>query len=342
MTRVPAADQIVVHPKTWTLGEAPWRERPFPGSSARVIVDNDFSGDPDDLPQLVHHLLSPSVEIPLVVASHLRVDDVFDPTETQASNAALVVRDVFARMGCTSVERIVTGAETGMIDASTPVDSEAVDAIIAEALRDDPRPLFYAAGGGLTELASAILREPEVAKRLTLVWIGGPEHAGLATPPPNAMPIEYNLLIDIASAQVCFAHPDLAIWQVPRNTYRQALMSDVELRRRMATAGPLGAYLYDEVACLQDRLGSFGFPLSETYVMGDQPLVLLTALRSIFEPDPTSSFYVERPTPEITDEGAYRQVAGTRPLRIYTSLDLRMMFEDFFLKLEEFAAWQTS
>ncbi len=38
---------------------------------ARVIVDNDFAGDPDGLFQLAHHLLCRSVEIPLIVGSHL-------------------------------------------------------------------------------------------------------------------------------------------------------------------------------------------------------------------------------------------------------------------------------
>jgi hypothetical protein len=307
-----------------------------------VIIDNDFSGDPDDLYQLVHHLLSPSVEIPLVVASHLRPGDHFDPSETQASNAALVARDVFARMGCTSVDRIVTGSEVGMVDPVTPVASEAVDAIIAEALRDDPRPLFYAAGGGLTELASAILIEPEVAKRLTLVWIGGSEHEGLALPPVGAMPIEYNLLIDVPSGQACFDNPDLTIWQVPRDVYRQCLISDVELRRRVAATGPLGEWLFSHIAAMQDRFPTFGMPVTETYPMGDQPLVLLTVLRSIFEPDTTSPFFVERPTPQITADGAYRPMQGTRPMRIYTQVDLRIMFEDFFLKLEEFAAWQAA
>jgi purine nucleosidase len=53
----------------------------------RVIIDNDFSGDPDDLFALVHHVLSPSVEIPLIIASHLSGGDEWDPSDRQASNA---------------------------------------------------------------------------------------------------------------------------------------------------------------------------------------------------------------------------------------------------------------
>ena len=87
MTRIPGS--LTAPPaRTWTLGTAPWQAIP-PASAprARVIIDNDFSGDPDDLYQLVHHLLSPSVEIPLIVASHLRPGDHFDPSEQQAENA---------------------------------------------------------------------------------------------------------------------------------------------------------------------------------------------------------------------------------------------------------------
>ncbi|MCL2514811.1 MAG: hypothetical protein FWF16_02570, partial [Microbacteriaceae bacterium] len=65
----------------------------------RVIVDNDFSGDPDDLFQLVHHVLSGSVEIPFVIGSHLAAGDFFDPSERQAENAAEVARDLLARLG---------------------------------------------------------------------------------------------------------------------------------------------------------------------------------------------------------------------------------------------------
>jgi inosine-uridine nucleoside N-ribohydrolase len=306
-----------------------------------VIIDNDFSGDPDDLFQLVHHVLSPAVDIPLVVASHLRHGDPMDPGPETARNARAVATDVFGRMGLDSTDRIHEGAAEALIDTSTPRESPAARAIIAEAMRDDvTTPLFYAAGGGLTDLASAYLLEPRIAQRLILVWVGGSEHDGLALPPMNAMPIEYNLLIDVDAGRVLFGAADLTIWQIPRNVYRQCLVSDVELRRRVASCGALGAYLYEEVAYEQRRVHDYGLEVCESYALGDSPLVLLTALRSTFEADSSSSAYVERPTPELTAGGAYRAVRGARPMRVYTQVDVRLMFEDFFLKLEEFARWQ--
>lgn len=194
----------------------------------------------------------------------------------------------------------------------------------------------------LTDIASAYLLEPEIAKGMTLIWIGGPEHDGLALPPHNAMPIEYNLLIDVKAGQVLFGAQDLEIWQIPRDIYRQCLVSEAELRLRVAKSGRLGQYLYDEVRVVMDLVRHYGMPMFESYALGDSPLVLLTALRSAFEPDSSSSAYVEKATPEITDEGTYRPMRGTRPMRVYTQLDVRLMFEDFYLKLQEFAHWQAS
>ena len=341
MTQIPTGNPPAPAHR-WSLGDTPWQQIPPVGPPrARVIIDNDFAGDPDDLYQLVHHLLSPSVDIRLVVASHLRADDPFDPSGRSAQNAEAVVRDVFSRMGLTSAEVIVAGSDEPLQDRSTPQHAAAVDAIIAEALRDDvSSPLFYVAGGGLTDIASAYLTEPRIADRLTLVWIGGAEHEGLAVPPPDPMPIEYNLLIDPVAGQVVFNDSTMPLWQVPRDVYRQCLVSDAELRVRVAAAGPLGRYLYDEVASVCAMVAPHLGGASETYALGDSPLVLLTALQSVFEPDPSSSRYVQRPTPALGDDGAYSDVAGSRPMRVYTWVDTRLMFEDMYLKLAEFERWQ--
>lgn len=67
-------------------------------------------------------------------------------------------------------------------------------------MRDDTdTPLIYAAGGGLTELATAYLIEPRIATRLALVWIGGHGYDAPATEP------EFNTSIDPRAAQIVFA-----------------------------------------------------------------------------------------------------------------------------------------
>lgn len=341
VTRVPDLDAVPSLPEIaqWRLGETPWRPTALArGPRPRIIVDNDFSGDPDDLFQLVHHLLSPTVDIRGVIASHLRPGDVLDSGPDTAANAALVAKGVFRRLGLASEEIIFQGSSHQLEDMKTPRESKAVEFIIREALRDTESPLVFAAGGGLTDLASAILVEPKIIDRIRLIWIGGEEHPGLAYPPADAMPIEYNLLIDVNAARVVF-DSGIKIWQVPRNIYRQCLVSETELRRRVASVGPVGDYLYQETKYVMDLHGMEA-PVPNTYALGDSPLVLLTALLSTFEPDSSSSDYVLCPTPQITETGGYRQVADRPAMRVYTRVDNRLMFEDMFETLAEFCEWQ--
>lgn len=332
-------------PKTWHLGQAPWAGIDTTAPRARVIVDNDFSGDPDDFFQLVHHLLSPSVEIPLVVASHLRPDDPMDPSGRSARNAARIATEICELLGLGDVqELVVTGADAALVDRRTPQNSAAAERIVTEAMREDTDlPLFYAAGGGLTDLASAYLMEPRVAERLTLVWIGGPEHPGTVDAPPGSETApEYNLRIDVAAGQVLFDAEDLEIWQFPRDVYRQCLISDAEMRRRVLPCGAVGRHLYDSIVEIRDRMAAHGLLAAETYAIGDQPLVLATALTSQFEPDTSSSVHETRPCPSIGDDGAYVHRPQGRPIRVYRQVDTRLMFEDMYAKLAEFAAWQQS
>jgi purine nucleosidase len=279
-------------------------------------------------------VLSPSVEIPLVIGSHLSPGDHFDPSDRQADNAADVARGLLELLG-TSIP-VLAGSTTGMTSPDTPVPTDASEAIVREAMRTDTDlPLFVALGAGMTELATAVLTEPRIADRLTAVWIGGPEHPGIGLDHPVADQVEYNLRIDIPAARAVF-DSEVPLWQVPRNTYRQALVSLAELDERVRPHGPLGRRLAESIDGLVAMAERAGLRVGETYCLGDQPLVLLTALHSAFEADPSSSVHVVRPTPRLTADGWYEDRADGRPMRVYSTLDTRLMFEDMFTKIARF------
>lgn len=89
----------------------------------------------------------------------------------------------------------------------------------------------------------------------------------------------------------------------------------------------------EQVNELMARLKPF-LPMGEIYILGDSPLVLLTALQSGFEPDPASSHYEMRQAPAIAADGTYRYQPKGRPIRIYNRLDVRLMFADMIAKLK--------
>lgn len=185
----------------------------------------------------------------------------------------------------------------------------------------------------MTTVASALKKDPGIAKRITLVWIGGPEYDGLALPPPTAKGIEYNLGIDVLAAQIVFNESDVEVWQIPRNVYRQAIVSDAELANRLLNKGALGNYLVNILINLkQTAKGTLG----ETYVLGDNPLTLVTALQTPWEKDSASSPYILQNTPFITNEGQYKTNKKGRSMRVYTQIDTRLMFEDLYAKINQF------
>ncbi|PWK75983.1 inosine-uridine nucleoside N-ribohydrolase [Mucilaginibacter oryzae] len=301
----------------------------------RVIMDNDFGGDPDGLFALTHLVLSPSVEVRGVIGSHLNANDGFDKSKTQADNAVKKAAELLDVLKVKNRFPLVAGSNTAMINDTTPVKSAAVDLIIKEASRTDTSlPLYILCGAGLTEIASAVLTEPKIADKVILVWIGGPEYADIAMPPPNFSSPEYNLNIDIAAARAVFNHSQLKLWQIPRDAYRQAILPWSELQTRIKPHGETGKYLAGVLENLMVNIQQYKLNLGEVYILGDSPLVLLTALQSSFEADPSSSEYVLKPCPLIDAQGGYAYNSYGRNIRVYRRLDINLMFNDFFAKLE--------
>ena len=120
-----------------------------------------------------------------MIGSAVRPDDPFDPSGVSADRARERVLELLELTGRTDIPA-PRAPNAQLTDRGTPQRSEAAEAIVAEAMREDTDlPLYVVFGASLTQLASAYLIEPRIAERLTAVWIGGPEYPGT---PPAARP----------------------------------------------------------------------------------------------------------------------------------------------------------
>lgn len=298
----------------------------------RVLIDNDFGGDPDGLVQLAHHLLSKGIKIPGIIVSHLRKSDIWANGSDGISTGKKYVNEILELTQQKDIP-VYCGSSDPMIDKTTPVVSEGVEFMISEAKKISVLPLMIVCGGSLTQIASAYLQEPEAFKDVTVVWIGGAEHEGIGIPTPEAPQIEYNTHEDLIAAQVVFNESTLKLWQVPRNTYRQALISLAELEQKLNKNGELAEYLRIKIFQTVNWWTEQGRLLGETYCLGDSPLVLLTALQAPYEPDASSSTYKEINCPKLLDSGEYEENLNGRSIRIYEYIDTRLLFEDLFSKI---------
>ncbi len=297
----------------------------------RVIMDNDFAGDPDGLFSLAQLLMSPSVDVRAVIGSHLHINENWTAKgEPSAATAVSNAKVLMEKLGKEGVCPVVAGSETALVDTLTPIVDDATNVIINEVMKSSAKnPLYILCGGGLTEIASSWLQMPEIAENIILVWIGGSEYPGFIAPPGGSKG-EYNTTIDTHAAQVVFNRSNLRIWQIPRNAYRQCLISRSILRHKTEMNNPVAEYL---VAMLDEFIGPD--KQSECYVLGDSPLVLVSALQSNWERDACSSSYSIRHCPTVDDKGIFYFNDSRRTIKVFDQIDTYLMFEDLFAKFHE-------
>jgi purine nucleosidase len=308
--------------------------RPLLGPRARVMFVNDLSGDIDGLFAAVHMILSPSVELRGIIGTAT-----FSPwfKDETAARSAELANDILRLMGRAGKVPVHAGADRKMPGPTSPVRSAGAEAIIAEAMRSDTAlPLYVAVGGGLNEVASALLIEPAIASRFTLVWIGGDSLPGGGTG-------ETNFNIDAHAARYIYNETTLPVWQVTRKAYSTCLVSASELAERIGGCGRIGPWLIkrlDDVAIKSQRNLNTG----ETWILGDNPLVLLTALtdwvpssgglNTAFRFERTaSSPYTEVIAPLFNPDGTFTARTSGRTIRVYDAIDVRTMHGDMFAKL---------
>jgi len=288
----------------------------------KIIVDNDFCGDPDGLFALAHQVLCESVNIRGIVGAHLNSSMGGSGNQAEASVEKAV--GLLETMGLAGKFKVVPGASGPMERPDVPVESEGARLIVEEARQCTPdRPLFVLMGGPLTDISSALLLAPEVAPNIIVLWIGGQEYPfGHPQPWGGISEVEYNLNLCIPAARYLFNDSTVRLWQIPRDAYRSCLYSFVSHDLHVKPLGAMGAYLDRNLSQWRN------FGNGETYVLGDSPLVLLSSLLTFFEPDTASSDFVETAAPYITEDGKYDFSRAGRTVRVYTRLDTAFMFKD--------------
>lgn len=269
----------------------------------RVIMDNDFAGDPDGLVALAHQLLTPTSRSVLVTVSQL--------------DAKFVAPDLKPDLGIAKGIEQAKQVIARLAQDHPPVagGTEAVRAIVAEAMREDALPLFFACGGPLTNLAAALAIEPRIASRMTLVWIGGGGY------PDGGW--EYNLAVDPDAARTVIERSAIPVWQVPQPAYRQMQLSIAEMRTELYPISDFTHWLYAQFTHPPDFV-----KLDGAWPMGDSPLVLLTAISA------ESSASRMLPARAIRPDLRYGDPIPGRTIRVFERLDARLCHADFLAKLK--------
>lgn len=290
----------------------------------RMIIDTDCKNEADDQYALTHHLLTPMLDIRGIIAAHFETNaHIWGEHQTVRASYDEIMK-VLDLMDMQGKYPVVMGADRPMPDENTPIVSEGARLIVEEAMKDDDRPLFVGLLGTSTDLASALLMEPRIAERMTVIWIGGGDY------PEGGW--EFNLVQDLHAANVLMTSKT-PLWQVPRRAYKQMNVTLAELRLRVAPYGKIGRYLYEQLIEFNARTGApkGNWPHGESWCLGDQPTV------GLLLEDRERDNYDMVPAPRIGADNRYIPQPGNRAIRVYHTIDTRMIMEDFYCKLALYA-----
>lgn len=294
----------------------------------RVIVHSDIAAEADDNFAVAHHLLSPSEEVVGVIAANFEWRFRTSRSPIMQAQRLISMEQSFAAgqklLDAMEIDDVplLRGAVDCITDREHPGVSEGAQFIIDEAMKESDKPLFIALQAGLTDLAQAYLARPEIAGRLTAIWIGGGSYPDGGN--------ESNLKQDVYAAQVLFASP-MPIWQIPLGTYASMNFSISEMMAKVKPCGRVGQLLVERTLEVNDFYGKvplrLDFPHGESWGLGDQPTV------SVLLENTSGQDYSTVPAPVINDDMTYTANPAGKSIRVYHSIDRRVTMDDFCAKL---------
>ena len=330
-----------------------------PKGKVRVVLDTDTYNEVDDQFALAYALMSPEkMEVEAVYAAPfssiffsnlLNTDGVSIPMESDMEKGLELsfkeIHKIFDMLGQPKENRIFRGSASYMKEAGVPVERDAAKDLVKRAMAADD-VLYVLAIGAITNVASAILMEPEIIKKIVVVWLSGQPMDW-----PHA--VEFNLGQDVLASQTIL-DSGVPLVYVPCMTVASHLTTtEAELNAKLKGPSTIGTYLSDIVIsqlspeAAHNMLSLF----RDTYLAGvddygkeqeDVPFIAMAPSRIIWDisvigymnnPHWCPSTLV--PTPYFTPELKWRQDETRHKMRLVNFVYRDGIFGDMFHKLSQ-------
>ncbi len=289
-------------------------------SPVDVVLDTDTYNEIDDQFALVHALLSPErIHLQAVYAAPFHNARSNGPGDGMEKSYHEIVR-ILQMLGRDS-SMALRGADRWMGCPGDSAASDARDDLIERArARPQGEPLYVAAIGAITNIASALAAAPDVREKIVVLWLGGQP---LYWPSAH----EFNLAGDkVASRFVLDCGVPLVLF--PCSLVAEALRTTLaEMQRFLDGCGAIGSYLCE---------------IFRTYESCD--LTVPGASKVIWDLAPIGWLISEdwartsiAPSPLLADDCSWRYDAGRHPIRLAEQVHRDGIFADLFSKVRRLA-----
>lgn len=287
-----------------------------------VVLSTDVGNEIDDQWAIVYLLLQPKFDVKGVMSAHA------PSLAPPAGRVSLqILRDVVEhRMGMHSHPPLIEGGHVPLADTKTPIVSPAVDFLIDVSRGyNESNRLQVLNIGAITDVASAILKDPTITRRIRVLnmgfnnWQQGGNEFNIAND-PRAMQVVLDSDVPLVTGAGDVCRRDLAL-------------SLDQARAMVSGRGPIGEWLWTEFAAWYYRhvkpLRKDDF--SKPWMIWDN--IVLAHLLGMTEAE-------QRPRPRLGDDMIFQHAPADSPRKItwITRVDSKTLWSDFLTLLDRYQA----
>ena len=281
-----------------------------------AILDTDTYNEIDDQFALVQMLCSEErIDVKSINAAPFSMNDRSDNPE---KGMELSYDEIFRLLEKINYEKdnfVFKGSKKYVGFNKKAVNSPAADNIIESALQcSEEDPLYVIAIGAISNIASALLKEPEIINKLVVVWLGG----NALYWPQNS---EFNLKQDVGGAQVLF-DSGVSLVMVPCKGVTSHLISTVpEIEKYIEPHGEIGKFL-------AMRFKDY----NKDHKGWSKEIWDMAAVGYVLNEDWTPTNII--PSPILLNDMKWSSDKNRHPIKIVYEIKRDPIFKDFIQKLE--------
>ena len=279
----------------------------------KVILDTDAYNEIDDQFAIAYTVLSEKTLDVLGITAAPFLNGRCTSPEDGMLKSYEEIKKVIALTNSQKEIPVKRGARNFLVDEKTYSDSEAVDFIIEKALESDER--IYVMGiGALTNIASALLKNPAIKDKVVIVWIG--THA-----PKTNLVEDFNMQQDFAASRVLFDSEAPVVLLPAQGCVSEVPIFRDELAKEMPNKNKLCDYLYEIL--LEYHADT---PEESGIIIWDVACVAAVALNDAV------AFEIG-PSPIVTKDIKMVYDPKRHPILTAVEVDGKKLFKDLFEKL---------
>ena len=331
-----------------------------PSGKVEMVLDTDTYNEVDDQFALAYALMSPEkLDLKAVYAAPFS-SEFFDRQLKSKKERVTVpmtsdlkeglelsykeIIKIFNMLDRSPDGRVFRGSAEYMKEKGVPVESDAARDLVKRAMESEDI-LYVVAIGEITNIASAILMEPEIIRKIVVVWLSGQ---------PMYWPhtLEFNMGQDVLASQLIF-DCGVPLVLMPCMTVASHLTTTAaELKERLMGRSRIGTYLSDIVISqlspqaadnmlslfrltyLQEADDYPDYPLDDTGFQAMAPSRIIWVISTIgYMVNPRWCPSLLVPAPRLTDDVRWEHDPRRHKIRVCNFVYRDGIFGDMFEKL---------